>query len=212
MKSNKDGERFPRLKIVLEHATTRAAVAAVKSLGSTVGCSITAHHLELIVDDWAGQGFHFCKPVAKYPDDREALREVIREGLELFALTAQSHILISPAGHPRFFLGSDSAPHPIGMKNTSTPIQGCAAGVFTSPILLPLTAHLLESFGALDKLETFASLNGKKFYGLPTEASDNVVTLRRTKGTVVPQNFTLGGNKVVPFMAGKNIDWEVVQE
>ena len=72
--------RFPKLKIVLEHATTRAAVEAVKSLGPTVGCTITAHHLSLIVDDWAGQGFHFCKPVAKYPDDREALREVIREG------------------------------------------------------------------------------------------------------------------------------------
>lgn len=73
-------ERFPKLKIVLEHATTRAAVEMVKSCGSSVGCSITAHHLSLIVDDWAGQGFHFCKPVAKYPDDREALREVIREG------------------------------------------------------------------------------------------------------------------------------------
>lgn len=73
-------EHFPRLKIVLEHATTRAAVDAVKSLGSTVGCTITAHHLSLTVDDWAGQSFHYCKPVAKYPDDREALREVIREG------------------------------------------------------------------------------------------------------------------------------------
>lgn len=77
-------ERFPRLKIVLEHATTRAAVETVKGLGTTVACTITAHHLELIVDDWAGQGFHFCKPVAKYPDDREALREVIREGLKVF--------------------------------------------------------------------------------------------------------------------------------
>ena len=72
--------RFPRLRIVLEHATTRAAVAAVKSLGDTVACTITAHHLSLTVDDWAGQSFYFCKPVAKYPDDRAALREVIREG------------------------------------------------------------------------------------------------------------------------------------
>ena len=73
-------QRFPKLKIVLEHATTRAAVETVKSLGATVGCTITAHHLALIVDDWAGQAFNFCKPVAKYPDDREALHEVIREG------------------------------------------------------------------------------------------------------------------------------------
>jgi dihydroorotase len=72
--------QFPRLRIVLEHATTRAAVETVKSLGDTVGCTITAHHLALTVDDWAGQGWHYCKPVAKYPDDREALREIIREG------------------------------------------------------------------------------------------------------------------------------------
>lgn len=73
--------RFPKLRIVLEHATTRAAVEAVKSLGPTVACTITAHHLALTVDDWAGQSWHYCKPVAKFPDDREALREVIREGL-----------------------------------------------------------------------------------------------------------------------------------
>ena len=72
--------RFPRLRIVLEHATTRAAVEAVKSLGDTVACTITAHHLALTVDDWAGQSFHFCKPVAKYPDYRAALRDVVREG------------------------------------------------------------------------------------------------------------------------------------
>ncbi|PAV20968.1 dihydroorotase [Pyrrhoderma noxium] len=96
-------QQFPLLKIVLEHATSRAAVEAVKSLGPTVGCSITVHHLALTVDDWAGQSFNFCKPVAKFPDDREALREVIREG------------------HSRFFLGSDSAPHPVSSKSTSTP-------------------------------------------------------------------------------------------
>jgi dihydroorotase len=73
-------EDFPRLRIVLEHATTRAAVETVKSLGPTVACTITAHHLALTVDDWAGQSWNFCKPVAKFPDDREALREVIREG------------------------------------------------------------------------------------------------------------------------------------
>lgn len=73
-------ERFPKLRIVLEHATTRAAVEAVKALGDTVACTITAHHLDLTVDDWAGQSFHFCKPVAKFPDDRLALQEVIREG------------------------------------------------------------------------------------------------------------------------------------
>lgn len=74
---------FPRLRIVLEHATTREAVETVKALGPTVGCTITAHHLVLIVDDWAGQSLHYCKPVAKFPDDRKALREIIAEGKSL---------------------------------------------------------------------------------------------------------------------------------
>lgn len=75
---------FPKLKIILEHATTEAAVNMVKSLGDTVGCTITVHHLQLIVDDWAGKCHNFCKPVAKYPSDRAALRNVIKEGKFLF--------------------------------------------------------------------------------------------------------------------------------
>jgi dihydroorotase len=71
---------FPNLKIVLEHATSKAAVELVKRLGDTVGCTITVHHLQLIVDDWAGQPHHFCKPVAKYPHDRSALQEVVSSG------------------------------------------------------------------------------------------------------------------------------------
>lgn len=72
--------RFPHLRIVLEHATTRAAVEAVRACGPTVACTITAHHLALTIDDWAGQSWNFCKPVAKTPDDRRALREVVAEG------------------------------------------------------------------------------------------------------------------------------------
>lgn len=89
---------FPKLKIVLEHATTKEAVEMVCSLGETVGCTITPHHLVLSVDDWAGNSFNFCKPVAKYPVDRQSLRNIILQG------------------HPRFFLGSDSAPHPKHLK------------------------------------------------------------------------------------------------
>ncbi len=111
--------RFPRLRIVLEHATTRAAVECVKSLGSSVACTITAHHLALIVDDWAGQSFHFCKPVAKFPDDRQALRDVIKEGKQLYQKSSSSFFHFEKSlthtsrslGHPRFFLGSDSARH-----------------------------------------------------------------------------------------------------
>ncbi|KAK0243011.1 Dihydroorotase [Armillaria nabsnona] len=180
---------FPRLRIVLEHATTRAAVEAVKACGPTVACTITAHHLSLTVDDWAGQSWNFCKPVAKFPDDRTALREAIKEG------------------HPRFFLGSDSAPHPPHTKSTSTPTQGCAAGIYTSPILLPLVAHQLDSFGALDKLDGFTSLFGRNFYGLPVDGLPTV-TIKRTTRKVV-ENYTLDGEAVVPFWSGKELGWEI---
>ncbi|KAI0347549.1 dihydroorotase [Trametopsis cervina] len=183
---------FPRLRIVLEHATTRAAVECVKGLGDTVACTITAHHLALTVDDWAGQAHHFCKPVAKYPDDRQALQDVVKEG------------------HPRFFLGSDSAPHPPHKKATATPNTGCAAGVYTSPVLLPLVAHLLESFGALDKLEGFVSAHGRAFYRRPAREGAQV-TLRRAE-SVVPEAWSVGEDSVVPFWAGRELGWEIVRE
>ncbi|KAG8903386.1 Dihydroorotase [Tulasnella sp. 403] len=184
-------EAFPRLRIVLEHATTRAAVEAVKSLGDTVACTITAHHLDLTVDDWAGQSFHFCKPVAKYPDDREALREVVREG------------------HPRFFLGSDSAPHPVQNKAVAKPTEGCAAGVYTSPILLPLMADLLESFGALDKLESFVSTNGRRFYRKEVALSNTKSVRLERRPLTVQHEFTSLGESVAPFRAGKEINWSI---
>ncbi|KAF7331848.1 Dihydroorotase [Mycena kentingensis (nom. inval.)] len=184
---------FPKLRIVLEHATTRAAVEAVVACGPTVACTITAHHLALTVDDWAGQSYHFCKPVAKFPDDREALREIVRQG------------------HPRFFLGSDSAPHPITSKSTSTPASGCAAGVYTSPILLPLVAHLLESFGALDKLEGFVSGFGRQFYQRQgADAKVETVVLQRSASFTVDENYQELDANVVPFWAGKRLHWQIV--
>jgi len=189
---------FPRLRIVLEHATTRAAVNAVKACGPTVACTITAHHLELTVDDWAGQSWNYCKPVAKFPDDRQALRDVVMEG------------------HSRFFLGSDSAPHPPHMKSTSTPTQGCAAGIFTSPILLPLVAQLLESFGALDRLDGFVSTFGRKFYGREISSKGRKVVVLRKVGPEnvrkIEERFSVGQESVVPFWAGKKIDWEIVED
>jgi dihydroorotase len=202
---------FPNLRIVLEHATTREAVNCVKSLGATVACTITAHHLVLTVDDWAGQSWNYCKPVAKYPDDREALREVVKEGVIYSAVFLHSDRIMP--GHPRFFLGSDSAPHSLHTKSTARPNQGCAAGIYTSPILLPLIAHLLEDFGALDKLEGFVSTFGREFYrvevGLGDEGGRTArkVELRRTKKTVEGQE-----GSVVPFWSGREIGWEVVDE
>ncbi|KAH7916152.1 dihydroorotase [Hygrophoropsis aurantiaca] len=183
--------RFPRLRIVLEHATTRAAVEAVETLGDTVACTITAHHLAITVDDWAGQSFNFCKPVAKFPDDRQALRDIILEG------------------HPRFFLGSDSAPHPAHAKSTATPTDPCAAGVYTSPILLPLVAHLLESFGALHRLEDFVSNNGRRFYDRPASLDATPVVLKRVKGAIESQWPFGDDSSVVPFWAGKEIGWKI---
>lgn len=179
---------FPKLKIVLEHATTQASIEMVKSLGDTVGCTITAHHLALTVDDWAGQSLHYCKPVAKLPADRESLRDIIR------------------SGHPRFFLGSDSAPHPSAAKTTTTASRGCAAGIYTAPILLPLLAHLLESFGALEKLEAFVSIHGRQFYGLPLSQSSETVTLQKTSLEV-----DMIQSDVIPFWVGKTIGWKIME-
>lgn len=171
---------FPGLRIVLEHVTTAAAVAKVAELGDTVAATITAHHLELVVDDWAGRNHNYCKPVAKFPSDREALRERVREG------------------HPRFFLGSDSAPHP----RTSKECAEACAGVFTGPLLLPYLADTLDRLGCLDRLRDFVSSFGRRFYAL--EETTARVTLVREPQTV-PERY--GG--VVPFRAGQTLNWSL---
>lgn len=174
--------QFPALRIVLEHVTTREAVVCVRSLGPTVGATITAHHLDLIADDWAGRTHNFCKPVAKYPHDREALRDIVREG------------------HPRFFLGSDSAPHPRTAKEGAC---GCA-GVFTAPLLLPYLADTFERMGCIDKLQDFCCTFGHRFYGLPAPRGE-VVLARK------PQAVPAAYDGVVPFRAGQNLAWTVQQ-
>ncbi|KAJ1718876.1 dihydroorotase [Coemansia erecta] len=187
-------QEFPRLRIVLEHATTKAAVDCVKSLGETVACTITAHHLYITIDDWAGHPHHFCKPVAKYPHDRDALREVVK------------------SGHPRFFLGSDSAPHPRSAKQGEKP----AAGVFTTPVLIPLMVSLFESMGCLDKLEGFISSHGRKFYGLSEKPSGSITLTRApfkvpTMYTIAGSDQGDGGATVVPFMAETEIPWSITR-
>ncbi|KAI7883420.1 dihydroorotase, homodimeric type [Lichtheimia hyalospora FSU 10163] len=185
---------FPKLKIVLEHATSKAAVEMVKSLGDTVGCSITVHHLQLIVDDWAGQPHHFCKPVAKFPHDRDALREVVS------------------SGHPRFFLGTDSAPHPAHAKENA---RACA-GVFTTPLVLPYLAKIFEEIGCLDKLENFACHFGSQFYGLSQKEGfeHRKVTLVKETNTVVPANYPVSASNaeagvVIPFLTGRDLGWKI---
>ncbi|WVO17556.1 dihydroorotase, homodimeric type [Cryptococcus depauperatus] len=189
---------FPNLRIVLEHATTDAAINTVFSLPSNVACSITAHHLYLTIDEVAPQPHHFCKPLAKEPNDRKALQDAVK------------------SGSSKFFLGSDSAPHPLVNKAPGLTAEGavtaCAAGVYTSPILIPLVATLLESFGALDKLEGFVSENGRKFYGIPVKDGQQL-KLRRTAKTegIVKGTFKGEGVEVVPFWTGKRLTWEIAQ-
>ncbi len=137
---------FPRLKIVLEHITTQEAVSAVLSLPNTVAATITLHHLELTLDDVIGDKIHphnFCKPIAKRPSDRQALLEA------------------AFSGNPKFFFGSDSAPHPIEAKECA---EGCA-GVFTAPVAMPRLVEIFERHGALSRLEDFVSRFGAEFYG-----------------------------------------------
>jgi dihydroorotase len=178
---------FPKLKIVLEHASTKAAVDMVKSCGETVGCTITIHHLLLTVDDWAGQCHNFCKPVAKFPHDRLALQQVILEG------------------HERFFLGTDSAPHPKKAKESAK----SAAGIYVSHLTKYYLAHALDSFGALERYYEFACVNGRKFYGLhPKEGMK--VELKIDSELEIQDSMTyLNDNgikeEIVPFMYGKRI-------
>ena len=173
-------QSHPELRIVLEHVTTADAVALVSRLGDTVAATITVHHIDLTVDDWAGRNHNFCKPVAKYPSDRDALRRVIRDG------------------HPRFFLGSDSAPHPRSAKECA---EACA-GIFTSALLLPYLADSFDALGCLSTLPDFATKFGRQFYGL--EPLEERVELVRTPCRV-PDAY----GDIVPYRAGETLGWSL---
>ena len=150
-------DRHPALRVTLEHVTTRAAVAFVRAHDG-MGATITVQHLMMDRNDLLAGGLrphNYCLPVLKRRADREALREA------------------AASGDPRFFLGTDSAPHPTHAKEASC----CAAGCFTAPIALPAYATVFEEMGALGRLEGFASLHGPAHYGLPPNAE--TVTLRR---------------------------------
>lgn len=125
----------------------------------------------------------------------------------VFSLPAYTDVLI--LGHPRFFLGSDSAPHPSDKKATSTPACGCAAGIYTQPILLPLVAHLLESFGALDKMNGFVGEFGRSFYKIPSSVDAREVVLTKTGPKSIAEHYTSSTLKVIPFWAGKELEWEI---
>ncbi|MDD5084351.1 MAG: dihydroorotase [Candidatus Moranbacteria bacterium] len=185
---------FPNLRIVLEHITTEEGVNCVELWGSlgSVAATITAHHL-LINRNALFQGglrpHNYCLPVAKREKHRLAL------------------VKAATSGNPNFFLGTDSAPHAKGAKESAC---GCA-GCFTAPIALPLYAQAFEESGHanwIERLEQFASHNGADFYGLPRNAT--TVTLAR-EGWRVPEFLPFGKNSTItPFYASETLHWKVV--
>ena len=180
-------ERFSSLKVVLEHLTTRDAVQYVEVTGPNVAATITPQHLLLNRNALFLGGIrphHYCLPVLKREEDREALVEA------------------AISGNPKFFLGTDSAPHSRASKEAGC---GCA-GVYSAHAAIELYATAFEEAGALDRLEGFASHFGADFYGLPR--NQDTITLLRQEWTV-PQTLRFGGEELVPLRAGETIPWKL---
>ena len=181
-------ERFPGLRIVLEHITTRDAVEFVREAPDNVAATITAHHLLFNRNDMLVGGIrphYYCLPILKRNIHQNELREA------------------ASSGDPKFFLGTDSAPHSTASKETSC---GCA-GVYTAHAAIELYAEIFEDLGALDKLEGFASLFGPDFYRLPRNT--DTITLRK-ESWQVPAQLPLGDKTLTPLRAGEKISWRVV--
>ena len=180
-------ERFPGLKVVLEHITTREAVHYVEVTGPNVAATITAHHLLLNRNALFLGGIrphHYCLPVLKRESHREALVEA------------------ATSGNAKFFLGTDSAPHARSAKEAAC---GCA-GIYTAHAAIELYAAAFEEAGALDKLEAFASVFGAQFYGLPLNA--DTITLERAEWRV-PERLAFGTEELVPLRAGETLPWKL---
>lgn len=181
-------DKMPNLKIVVEHITTKDAVEFVKNAGPNVAATITAHHLLFNRNHMLVGGIrpHFyCLPILKRNTHQQALIEA------------------ATSGDPKFFLGTDSAPHAQGRKESAC---GCA-GSYTAHAAIELYAEVFELAGALDKLEAFASFNGPDFYGLPRNT--DTITLTKESWTV-PETMAFGSDVVVPIRAGEQMHWKVL--
>jgi len=180
---------FPDLRIVVEHATTREAAQFVADAGPRVAATITPQHLLYSRNALFAGGLRphlYCLPVLKRETHRQAL------------------VAAATSGNPKFFLGTDSAPH---ARDTKEHACGCA-GCYSAPIALPLYAEAFEDAGALDRLEGFASWFGADFYGLPR--STERITLVREE-TPVPRELPFGTGTIVPLRAGERVRWRVVK-
>jgi len=181
-------ERFPTLRLVLEHITTAEAAQFVLSASDNVGATITVQHLMYNRNHMLVGGIRphfFCLPILKRNIHQQALQEV------------------AISGNPKFFLGTDSAPHARSAKESAC---GCA-GCYTAPAALELYAEVFEELGALDKLEGFASHFGADFYKLPRNT--DTVTLVK-EDWELPEEYAFGDTRIVPLRAGSTVRWRVI--
>lgn len=178
---------FPQLKVVLEHITTADAVEFVKTGADNIVATITAHHLLYNRNHMLVGGIRphlFCLPILKRGSHQQALLEA------------------ATSGNPKFFLGTDSAPHPVHKKETAC---GCA-GCYTAYAAIELYAEAFDAMNALDRLEAFASHFGPDFYGLPRNS--DTITLRRANWQA-PEQLPFGEDLLAPLRAGETIRWQL---
>ena len=181
---------FPRLKIVLEHITTKKGAEFIKEQNYNIGATITAHHLYLnrnhLFKDNKLYSHHYCLPVVKNEEDRLALIDA------------------ATSGDKHFFLGTDSAPHTLKSKMSI----GSPGGLYTGYNSIGLYTEIFEKNNSLDRLEGFSSIYGSDFYGIPR--NDKMIEL--VKGDwLVPESFEFKDDVVVPFRAGEIIKWKINQ-
>lgn len=180
-------QQFPELRIVLEHITTQDAVDFVQEQVSPIAATITAHHLLINRNDFLVGGIqphHYCLPVAKRRSHQTAL------------------INAATSGSPKFFLGTDSAPHPRSRKESAC---GCA-GIYTAHAAIELYAQVFDQAGKLDHLENFASHFGADFYQLPRNTDR--ITLKKSAWTI-PEHYLFGSEPLIPFWAEHTLNWQI---
>ncbi|MEE9343948.1 MAG: dihydroorotase, partial [Gammaproteobacteria bacterium] len=178
---------FPDLNIVFEHLTTVDGVQFVESAGHSIAATITAHHLLYNRNALLAGGIkphYYCLPILKRESHQAAL------------------ITAATSGNPKFFLGTDSAPHAVNAKESSC---GCA-GIYTAHAAIEFYAQAFEAANSLEKLEAFASHFGSDFYGLPRNSGH--ITLSKEKWTI-PDDYPLAGSTLVPLSAGQALDWRL---
>ena len=183
-------ENLTSLRIVLEHVTTRDAVQFVTGAPDRIAATITPHHLLLNRNALLSGGInphHYCLPVLKRERHRQAL------------------VAAAVSGNPKFFLGTDSAPHRARAKEKPP----CCAGIYNACAAIELYASVFDSMNSLDTLERFAGRNGARFYGLPLNTQR--ITLRREEWRI-PERISFAGSALVPFGAGEFCRWKLVDE